>query len=135
MFAVNIIHYFYLNSFITFSASARVGTYDGVGSPVVADPSVPLVFQLSFLYFTMAGTFISLAVGLAVSYLTEDPPLECLDPKLFSPCIRRFLPTKQDYQSNVDEYKLVSSKVPQEEIKDELKNILPDESSNNIITS
>lgn len=115
------------SKFIFFSASALVGTYEGVGSPVVADPSVPLIFQLSFLYFTMVGALIVLVVGLIVSYLTEDPPLECLDPRLFSPCVRRFLPTKQDYQSHLDEYKIVNTTdLPKCEIKD----TLPDDSNN-----
>lgn len=84
----------------------------------MADPSVPLIFQLSFFYFTMLGTFVGLAVGLVVSYLTDEPPLDRLDPKLFTPIIRSFLPKKQELKSHTEEYKLVSTEIPVEDEKE-----------------
>ncbi|KAG8325417.1 hypothetical protein J6590_067866 [Homalodisca vitripennis] len=81
---------------LDFNVSARVQTYKGVGTPVVADPAVPLLFQLSYKYFTATGSIITLLVGLLVSYLT-DPQGDTsqLDPRLLAPCVRRFLPPRE----------------------------------------
>ncbi|XP_046659800.1 sodium-coupled monocarboxylate transporter 1-like isoform X1 [Homalodisca vitripennis] len=96
-----------------FNASARVQTYVGVGSPVVADASVPLIFQLSYWYYITLGTLVVLLVGLPVSYLTEPVDMKHLEPALFAPFVRQFLPQKQNFpvKPQGEEYKLVPTDV------------------------
>ncbi|XP_046659806.1 sodium-coupled monocarboxylate transporter 1-like [Homalodisca vitripennis] len=96
---------------LPFNASARVQTYVGVGSPVVADASVPLIFQMSYWYYITLGTLVVLLVGLPVSYLTEPVDMKHLEPALFAPFVRQFLPQKQKFPVNppAEEYKLVAT--------------------------
>ncbi|KAG8325428.1 hypothetical protein J6590_067879 [Homalodisca vitripennis] len=96
---------------LPFNASARVQTYVGVGSPVVADESVPLIFQMSYWYYITLGTLVVLLVGLPVSYLTEPVEMKHLEPALFAPFVRQFLPQKQKFPVNppAEEYKLVAT--------------------------
>ncbi|KAG8325413.1 hypothetical protein J6590_067862 [Homalodisca vitripennis] len=98
---------------LSFNASARVQTYVGVGSPVVADASVPLIFQLSYWYYITMGTLVVLLVGLPVSYLTEPVEMKHLEPALFAPFVRQFLPQKQKFpvKAPAEEYKLVPTNV------------------------
>jgi len=100
-----------------FNASALVQTWTGVGSPVVADDSVPLIFQLSYMYYVLAGTLIVFIVGLPVSYLTEPQYLASLDPKLFSPPVRQFLPLRLPLRPPMEEYKLVNSNPTADDVK------------------
>ncbi|KAG8325416.1 hypothetical protein J6590_067865 [Homalodisca vitripennis] len=103
----------YLLASLSFNASARVQTYVGVGSPVVADASVPLIFQLSYWYYITLGTLVVLLVGLPVSYLTETVDMKHLEPALFAPFVRQFLPQKQNFpvKPPAEEYKLVPTDV------------------------
>lgn len=71
-----------------------MNTWEGIGSPVVADDSVPLLFQVSYLWYSTIGWLIVLFVGYVVSYFTEEPELENLNPKLFVPPCRKLLPEK-----------------------------------------
>lgn len=95
------------------SASAAVGTFRGVGTPVVADESVSLIFQLSFLYYAVTGGSIVILVGLLVSYLTEAVDPKCQDPQLYSPLVRHLLPYQSPLTSkppqSTEDYKMVST--------------------------
>lgn len=82
-----------------FSASAKVDTYIGVGSPVLADSSVSLIFQMHFLYYNLAGASIVILVGLIVSYLSDPVDPKSLDPKLYAPFVRNFLPNTEKQHS------------------------------------
>ncbi|KAG8301691.1 hypothetical protein J6590_047886 [Homalodisca vitripennis] len=95
---------------LPFNATSRCDTYTGIGSPVIADPSVPLIFQLSYLYYCLLGMVIVLVVGLAVSYISGPTDARHLDPQLFSPPVRHFLPKKgiMSIPEN-EEYKLVKT--------------------------
>ncbi|XP_046659642.1 sodium-coupled monocarboxylate transporter 2-like isoform X1 [Homalodisca vitripennis] len=66
-------------------------SYAGIGSPVIAE-GVPPLYQLSYMYFSGLGALVGLLVGLTVTCLTQSQPLELLDPRLITPCMRRFLP-------------------------------------------
>lgn len=95
-----------------FSASALLQTYRGVGFPTVTDDSVPLVFRLSYMYYSLVGNLLVILVGLPVSYLTERPEPRCLDPKLFAPFIRKYLPQKYAPGKPINgDYILVSTKI------------------------
>ncbi|KAG8293148.1 hypothetical protein J6590_025247 [Homalodisca vitripennis] len=83
--------------------------YTGLGSPVVADSSVPQVYQLSYNYYTTISAVSGLVVGLVVSLLTEPPDISSLSPDLFTPCVQRFLPQKkQEKRPNTLHYDLTS---------------------------
>lgn len=97
------------NIFRVFSATALLQTYQGISSPTVADDSVPLIFKLSYLYYAFLGTLTTVLVGLIVSYLSEQPEPRCLEPKLFAPPIRRFLPQKPSTTNKGGEYHLVNT--------------------------
>lgn len=99
------------------SASALVDTYEGVGSPVVADDSVPLIFRLSYMYYGLVGTFLVFLIGVPISYFTDDPHSRCLDPKLFSPPIRKYLP--KSGKPSAGEYILVNTD-PGQKLSEEL---------------
>uniref|UniRef100_A0A1B6JU79 Sodium/solute symporter n=2 Tax=Homalodisca liturata TaxID=320908 RepID=A0A1B6JU79_9HEMI len=105
---------------LPFNASERVQTFTGLGTPVVADPSVPLIFQVSYMYYVAFGTLIVLLVGVPVSYLTEAQDLTSLDPRLFTPCVRRFLPPTPA-KPPAEEYTLVNSNPAPEDLKEPAK--------------
>lgn len=102
---------------VCYSASALVATHTGIGSPLKADESVPSIFKLSYCYYSFVGTIIVFLVGLPVSYLTESPDFTKLDPKLFSPVIRPYLPP----QPSANEYTLVNSNPTSQELVESLK--------------
>lgn len=74
------------------SSTIHVSDYTGLGSQVLADASVPQVYQLSYLYFSGLGALVGLLVGLVVSWGTGSCDLCDLDPRLVTPVMRRFLP-------------------------------------------
>ncbi|XP_046673779.1 sodium-coupled monocarboxylate transporter 1-like isoform X2 [Homalodisca vitripennis] len=87
------------------SSTSLLSNYTGVGSPVVADSSVALIYQLSYNYYIVVGAISGILVGLVVSLLTEPPDTASLSPDLFTPCVHRFLPKKkQDERPNKDGY-------------------------------
>ncbi|XP_054287715.1 sodium-coupled monocarboxylate transporter 1-like [Macrosteles quadrilineatus] len=92
-----------------FNASANAQTWTGLGTPVEADDSVPIIFKISYMYYCMVGTLIVIVVGLLVSYLTTPQDLLSLDPNLFSPPVRRFLPQRGRDQPAKEEYTLVNT--------------------------
>lgn len=76
----------------TFCFSVTVPSYTGIGSPVVADASVPHIYQLSYLYYNLLGTIIGLATGIIVSFLTGAQKPSDVNPDLIVPQVRKFLP-------------------------------------------
>lgn len=63
------------------------------------------------MYYSLVGNLLVLLVGLPVSYLTERPESRCLDPKLFAPFIRKYLPHKCAKGKPINgDYILVSTK-------------------------
>lgn len=72
--------------------NGTVPSYTGVGSLVAADPSVPYIYQLSYLYYNLLGTLIGLITGIIVSFLTGVQKPSDISPDLFVPQIRKFLP-------------------------------------------
>ncbi|XP_075224865.1 sodium-coupled monocarboxylate transporter 1-like isoform X2 [Lycorma delicatula] len=87
-------------------------SYEGVGSPVITDGTVPLVYQLSYLYYAPIGVLIGFVVGIIVSLITGTQDLNSLDPDLIATQLHRFLPEKQN-TSNVpvkNDYILVKLK-------------------------
>lgn len=50
-----------------------------------------ILFQITFMYYTIIGFFITIIVGMAVSLLTEAPNVEDMNPTLFSPVIRKYV--------------------------------------------
>lgn len=95
------------NLWLYSSVTSRLQWYSGVGSPVVADKSVPLMYQVSYMYYSAVGTLIGLFVGIIVSLLTGPQDLTKLNPDLVIPQIRRFLPQKQQITPLPEEYKLI----------------------------
>ncbi|XP_046686674.1 sodium-coupled monocarboxylate transporter 2-like [Homalodisca vitripennis] len=92
------------------SSTSSLFNYTGVGSPVVADSSVPLLYQLSYNYYSLLGTLTGVVAGLIVSLLTGTPNTATMNPDLFSPYVRRFLPrANQQLHLNKNEYILTST--------------------------
>lgn len=59
---------------------------------MIADSSVPLLFQMSYMYYTVVGTLIGVSIGMIVSMVTDPPDLANMDRRLISPYMHRFLP-------------------------------------------
>lgn len=98
-----------------YNITSKLQWYEGVGSPVVADKSVPLVYQVSYMYYSCLGSLICLIVGITVSLLTGSQDLTKLNPDLVIPQMRRFLPKKQKITQPPppEEYKLINSDAAQ----------------------
>lgn len=90
-----------------YNITSRLQWYRGVGSPVIADKSVPLMYQVSYMYYCGVGTLIGLIVGMIVSLLTGPQDLTKLNPDLLIPQIRRYLPKNQTITPLPEEYKLI----------------------------
>ncbi|XP_046662812.1 sodium-coupled monocarboxylate transporter 1-like [Homalodisca vitripennis] len=107
------------------SSTSSLFNYTGVGSPVVADSSVPLLYQLSYNYYSLLGTLTGVVAGLIVSLLTGTPNTATMNPDLFSPYVRRFLPrANQQLHLNKNEYMLThlnDSENPNIDVVDPLK--------------
>ncbi|KDR17314.1 hypothetical protein L798_08513, partial [Zootermopsis nevadensis] len=50
-----------------------------------------VLFRISFMYYTMLGSFILIVVGMIVSLLTEPTNPEDLNPNLFAPFLRKYV--------------------------------------------
>lgn len=95
---------------------SRLETYRGYSSPVLADPSVSLLYQVSYMYYTILGTLVGLSVGVVVSLLTDKPDPCTLHPNLFYYRVHRFLPKPTSKPEMKDEFKLVKfSSIPEED--------------------
>ncbi|KAJ9575564.1 hypothetical protein L9F63_007572, partial [Diploptera punctata] len=55
-----------------------------------------ILYQLSFMYYTIVGLIIMLVVGAIVSHFTEPPELTKMSPKLFTPIVRKYVIRKQE---------------------------------------
>ncbi|XP_054287316.1 putative sodium-dependent multivitamin transporter [Macrosteles quadrilineatus] len=112
-----------LTASLGFNASANVQTWTGYGTPVVADESVALIFQLSYMHYCLVGCLIVFLVGLPVSYLTSPQDLSSMDPHLFSPPIRRFLPQRRrtSVKPSKEDYFLVSTEPSTKDVKEHLQ--------------
>uniref|UniRef100_A0A1B6GGU5 Sodium/solute symporter n=1 Tax=Cuerna arida TaxID=1464854 RepID=A0A1B6GGU5_9HEMI len=90
-----------------------VFNYTGVGSQVLADSTVPQLYQLSYNYYTVLGTLTGVLVALVVSLLTKSPDITTMNPDLFTPYVHRFLPVREqnsEPRSSKDEYVLTNKK-------------------------
>ncbi|XP_046659803.1 sodium-coupled monocarboxylate transporter 1-like [Homalodisca vitripennis] len=91
---------------------SRLETYRGYGTPVVADPSVALIYRLSYMHYTLLGSLVGVVVGVLVSLATTPPPISARDRHLFSPVVQRFLPRARPKSNSVrfaeEEFKLVN---------------------------
>ncbi|XP_069696484.1 sodium-coupled monocarboxylate transporter 1-like isoform X2 [Periplaneta americana] len=54
-----------------------------------------VLYRISYLWYTLLGTVVSMTVGLVASFITGPKDPASVDPMLLSPVIRRFLPKKQ----------------------------------------
>lgn len=81
-----------INITIFYRVTEHLQHYVGVGTPVAAEESVPLVYQLSYMYYNAFGTLVGLIVGLIVSYITGPQDISKINPDLFVPQIRKYLP-------------------------------------------
>ncbi|KAJ9598086.1 hypothetical protein L9F63_026809, partial [Diploptera punctata] len=73
----------------------------------VVNSTVPLhkgevfiLYQMSYLWYTLLGAVVSMLIGLVASFLTTPINPASIDRMLVSPVIRRFLPKKQNLQDN-----------------------------------
>ncbi|XP_046660284.1 sodium-coupled monocarboxylate transporter 1-like isoform X2 [Homalodisca vitripennis] len=90
-----------------------VFNYTGVGSEVLADNTVPQVYQLSYNYYTVLGTLTGVAVAMVVSLLTQSPDITTMNPDLFTPFVHRFMPARDGNlksRPRKDEYVLTNQK-------------------------
>lgn len=98
-----------------------VQNYTGVGTPVIAEDDVSLVYQISYMYLSVVGTVVGLFVSVVVSFITGPQNISKLDPALVIPQIRHLLPQKQ--QPSTEDYKLVNGRsvqvLPVESIKED----------------
>ncbi|PNF28804.1 Sodium-coupled monocarboxylate transporter 1 [Cryptotermes secundus] len=60
------------------------------------------LYRMSYLWYTLLGTMVSMSVALIASVFTNPTDPASLDPRLLSPVIRRFLPKKNVKQQDVD---------------------------------
>lgn len=84
---------------LTHAHSPLSAAVESVGRLPHADQPF-LLFRLSYLYFNVVGCFVSVAVGLLVSFLTGATSPRDLHPDLLSPVVHWILPKneKQEYQ-------------------------------------
>ncbi|KAJ9575558.1 hypothetical protein L9F63_007566 [Diploptera punctata] len=61
---------------------------------VVDEPFI--LFQVSFVYYSLIGLVIMMVVGAVVSHFTEPPELDKMNPKLFKPIVRKYVIRKQE---------------------------------------
>ncbi|KDR14984.1 sodium-coupled monocarboxylate transporter 1-like isoform X2 [Zootermopsis nevadensis] len=97
-------------SFETKPVSVEGCTYSFVTPPTPAINStveqhkdeVFVLYRMSYLWYTLLGAVVSMAVALVTSLFTNPTDPASLDPMLLSPVIRRFLPKKGVKQQDVD---------------------------------
>ncbi|XP_069696488.1 sodium-coupled monocarboxylate transporter 1-like [Periplaneta americana] len=64
--------------------------------------NVFVLYQMSYMWYTLLGAVISMFVALLVSLLTCPTDITTIDPMYLSPVIRRFLPKKKANENDVD---------------------------------
>ncbi|XP_025406146.1 sodium-coupled monocarboxylate transporter 1-like [Sipha flava] len=71
---------------------------------VYVSPNVQKVFTLSYMYFGTIGTVVGMAVGIIVSLVF--PSKQSIDPKLLTPCIRKYMHYEHKGKTKSDEIKI-----------------------------
>lgn len=89
---------------------SRLETYRGYSTPVIAGPSVSLLYQISYMYYTLLGTLVGLSIGVAVSLATEMPNPCNLDTKYFYHRVHRFLPKRKNAIDIEEKCKMIELK-------------------------
>lgn len=93
--------------FLTFNLCLRL--YQ-MNDDVYVNPNLPKIYTLSFMHYSTVGTLIGIAVGILVSLLF--PVEQNIDPKLLTPCVRKFMYPKymdnSKLETKAEEYKIVS---------------------------
>ncbi|CAG2060037.1 unnamed protein product [Timema podura] len=69
---------------------------------VPLDTEVFAVYRLSYMWYYMVGCVVTILVSVVVSLLTQTKDVSPVDPKLLSPLIRRFMPTKKKDKLGAD---------------------------------
>jgi hypothetical protein len=69
------------------------------------------LYQMSYMWYTLLGSIVSMTVALIVSFFTNPIDPASLDPVLLSPVIRRFLPEKEVEKQDVNMALLSANKV------------------------
>ncbi|KAJ9575563.1 hypothetical protein L9F63_007571, partial [Diploptera punctata] len=70
-----------------------------VPPPIIQDVPVDepfILYQVSFMYYTLIGLAIMLVVGIIVSCFTESPELDKINPKLFTPLVKKYVIRRQE---------------------------------------
>nr|CAD7415431.1 unnamed protein product [Timema cristinae] len=78
------------------------------------------LFRMSYLWYTLVGSLVSMLVALVVSYFTQPNKISSVDRKLLSPVIRRFLPRKTDVLKGVDITSINGCKINMETMVDQV---------------
>lgn len=80
---------------------------------IYVSPNVNKMFTVSYMHYNTIGTVVALIVGIVVSLVF--PTEQKIDPKLLTPCIRKFMylenttkTTKRESNNRTEEYQLVS---------------------------
>lgn len=91
-------------------STSYLHNYTGVGSPVIADEDVPMLYRLSYMYYCLSGTMLGLTVGLLVTVFTGSKNLNNFNSDLLAPPLRRFVPkvNKHNQTIQLNEYTEVS---------------------------
>ncbi|KAJ8955547.1 hypothetical protein NQ318_001377 [Aromia moschata] len=61
-----------------------------------------MIYRLSYLWYTLVGTFITIFVGLLVSYITKFQDPRDVDPRLLAPFVRKFVKSRTVINGSVD---------------------------------
>nr|CAD7404828.1 unnamed protein product [Timema cristinae] len=69
---------------------------------VPLDTEVFGAYRLSYMWYYMVGCVVTILVSVVVSLLTQSKDVSPVDPKLLSPLIRRFMPTKKKDKLGAD---------------------------------
>lgn len=67
---------------------------NGTESPIIEDPIIEpdfTIYHISYLWYTLLGALITIAVSIIVSAISGFNDPRKMDPKLFAPCVRRYL--------------------------------------------
>ena len=58
-------------------------------APLDVEDKPMILFQISFLYYTMLGTFITIVVAVITSFLVKESDTSKINPDHVSPIVRR----------------------------------------------
>lgn len=71
---------------------------------VYVNPKVQKIYTLSYMYFGTIGAVVGMIVGIIVSLVF--PSKQNIDPKLLTPCIRKYMDYKHKGKTKPDEIKI-----------------------------